>query len=149
MGDDGRLARWLGTWLGCGRAPIAPGTVGTLGTLPLHFVLKRLSPPLYWTSVAAVTMAGVWASGKMSERLMDDDPPCVVIDEVAGALVALGLVRGKGWRSGLLALVLFRLLDIWKPPPVRAAERVRPPAVGIMADDLVAGGLAGLISRLL
>ena len=40
------------------------------------------------------------------------------------ALVALGLVRGKGWRSGLLALVLFRLLDIWKPPPVRAAERV-------------------------
>ena len=149
MTDDEPLARWLGTWFGCGRAPVAPGTVGTLGALPLHFILKRLSPPLYWASVAATTAAGVWAAGKMAERLGDDDPPSVVIDEVAGTLVALGLVRGRSWRAELIALVGFRLLDIVKPPPINRAERVRPPGVGIMLDDLLAGALAGVLGRVL
>jgi phosphatidylglycerophosphatase A len=149
MAEPEALPRWLATWFGCGRAPVAPGTAGTLGALPLYLLLSRLSPPLYWSSVAALTAAGYWASGKMAERLGEEDPSCVVIDEVAGSLLALGLVRGKGWRSALLALLLFRVLDIVKPPPVSLAERARPAGIGIMADDLVAGALAGLASRIL
>jgi phosphatidylglycerophosphatase A len=149
MAEHEELSRWLGTWFGCGRSPVAPGTVGTLGALPLYLLLSRLSPPLYWSSVAMVAAAGYWASGKMAEQLGDDDPSCVVIDEVAGSLVALGLVRGRGWRSALLTLVLFRALDVAKPPPVSSAERARPAGLGIMADDVVAGALAGLVSRLL
>jgi phosphatidylglycerophosphatase A len=99
--------------------------------------------------VVAVTAAGIWASDRMAKSLSDDDPSCVVIDEVAGALLALGLVRGRGWRSELVALLLFRALDIWKPGPIKLSERARPPGLGIMLDDLVAGGLAGVISRML
>jgi phosphatidylglycerophosphatase A len=141
-------ARWLATWFGCGRAPVAPGTVGSLGALPLYLLLRSLSPGLYWGSVVAVAAAGYWAAEREAERLGDEDPSSVVIDEVVGSLVALGLVRGRGYGRGLVALAVFRALDILKPPPVSLAERARPAGFGIMADDLVAGALAGLLARL-
>ena len=117
--------------------------------IPLYWAIKRLSPGLYFGATAAVTAAGIWASNRMADSLGDEDPSCVVIDEVAGALLALGLVRGRGWRSELVALILFRALDIAKPGPIKWSERARPPGLGIMLDDVVAGGLAGVISRLL
>jgi len=141
------LARSLATWLGCGRSPFAPGTVGTLGALPLYWALRRVSLPAYLATLAGVTAAGVWAAQKESERLGQADPPSVVIDEVAGTLLALAFVRGRGWRSELTAVALFRLFDIWKPGPIRRVEAAQPAGVGIMADDLLAGALAGILSR--
>ena len=142
-------ARGLATWLGCGKSPVAPGTVGTLGALPLYWALKRLSPPAYFAATAAVTAIGIWAANHEAKRLNDEDPSSVVIDEVAGVLLALGFVRGRSLRAEALAVALFRLFDIWKPGPIRTAERAQPPGLGIMADDIAAGAVAGLLARVL
>jgi phosphatidylglycerophosphatase A len=141
--------RGLATWLGCGKSPVAPGTVGTLGALPLYWAVRRLNPPAYFAVTAAVTAIGIWAAQKEAERLNDEDPSSVVIDEVAGVLLALGFVRGRSLRAEALAVVLFRLFDIWKPGPIRTAERARPAGLGIMADDIAAGAAAGLLAKLL
>jgi len=142
-----RLARTLATWFGCGRSPVAPGTVGTLGALPLHLALRALGPLPYAAVVAAVTAVGVWAAQREAERLETEDPQSVVIDEVAGVLLALLLARGAGWKAEVAAVVLFRVFDIAKPGPVDRVQHLQPEGVGIMADDVLAGLFAGVTAR--
>lgn len=145
--DSALVARLVATWFGCGKSKVAPGTVGTLGALPLHLVLRALGPIPYGAAVVAITALGVWAAQREAERLGEEDPQSVVIDEVAGVLIALLIARGGGVKAELLSVVLFRLFDIWKPGPVDAAQRLPPEGVGIMADDVLAGVLAGLVAR--
>ncbi len=149
MDDRERWVRRLATWFGCGSSPVAPGTMGSLGALPVHLVLRRFGPLLHIGSIAAITLAGIWTSDEMAELLGEKDPQSVVIDEVAGALIAMGMVKKRGLGAELLALALFRAFDIIKPGPVKRAEHMEPPGLGIMADDLVAGVLAGITARLL
>lgn len=138
-----RAIELFATWFGCGRSPIGPGTVGSLGAWPLHLVLRAGSPLAYWLTVLGLTLTGTWAAQRVAIRRGDSDPGYVVIDEVAGALIALGLAAPFGLKAEVLAMVLFRLLDIYKPGWIGRAERVRPPGVGIMLDDVLAGALAG------
>jgi phosphatidylglycerophosphatase A len=142
-----RAAEWLATWFGCGLAPFAPGTAGTLGALPLFWLLRRVSWPAYLGACCALVGLGVWASDRVSRIRGTDDPPEVVIDEVAGVLLALALVRDRGVGAKAVSVLLFRLLDVMKPGFIAGAERLRPPGVGIMADDGVAGLVAGLVAR--
>lgn len=144
-----RWVRQLATWFGCGRVPLAPGTAGALGAVPLHYLLKRLHPALHIAAVAIVSAVGIWSSDEMAKLLEAKDPQCVVIDEVAGTLIAMGMVSKRGLGAELFALLLFRAYDIVKPGPVARAEHAQPPGLGIMADDLVAGVLAGITARLL
>lgn len=149
MTSGDRWALRLGTWFGCGRSPVAPGTAGTLGALPLHLVLSRLPPALHWALVGAISVLGIWSGERMVELLDDKDPQSAVIDEVAGVLIALGIVRGRGLKSAVLATLLFRILDITKPGPIDSAQHVKPAGLGVMADDLLAGIIAGLSVRFL
>jgi phosphatidylglycerophosphatase A len=139
-------ARALATWLGCGLSPLAPGTVGSFGAIPLHLVLRRVHPVAHVAAVLGVTVAGLWSAQKVADELGIEDPQLVVIDEVAGALIAMGLVRGSASREAV-ALVLFRILDITKPGPIRRLEHAKPAGLGIMLDDLLAGLLAGVLTR--
>jgi phosphatidylglycerophosphatase A len=148
MAEAPRAARWIATWFGCGRSPIAPGTVGSLGALPLHFLLRRLSPGLHLTAVLATALLGTWAANEVSKELGEDDPESVVIDEVVGTLIALGMVSRGRLRDKLLAFSLFRALDIIKPGIIDRVQRAKPEGVGIMADDLIAGVCAGLTAYL-
>lgn len=145
---QGKVAGILASWFGCGKVPQAPGTVGALGALPLYLVLRRLHPVAYAVSTLALTATGVWAAQQTAEALGDDDPRSVVIDEVAGALMALGFVARRSARAQALAWVLFRVLDIWKPGPINDAQKLEPEGIGIMADDVLAGLLAGITARL-
>lgn len=142
-----RLAYWLATWFGAGRSPWAPGTVGSLLTVPLHLVLRRLHPGVHLASVLVGVGLGLWAAGRVAEAEQQEDPPHVVIDEVLGTLIAMGLVRSRSALAQGLALAAFRGLDILKPWPIGAAERAQPPGLGIMLDDLLAGLFAGLLAR--
>ncbi|HEX6274816.1 MAG TPA: phosphatidylglycerophosphatase A [Polyangiaceae bacterium] len=141
-------ARVVSTWFGCGLAPKAPGTVGTLGTLPFAYALHALGPVAYWTGTALVTVAGTWAAQKSAEELGEEDPQSVVVDEVSGTLIALGLAAPGGMWACLFAIVLFRVLDIKKPGLIDAVQYLKPNGVGIMADDVLAGLVAGLVARL-
>jgi phosphatidylglycerophosphatase A len=150
MGQPGAIAaRWLATWFGCGLSPRAPGTVGSLGALPVHFALSSGSGGVHLGVVLLIAAAGVWAAQEYATFSGEIDPQRVVIDEVAGSLIAMGLVREHGLGAQLAALVLFRALDIWKPWPIRRLEHLKPPGVGIMFDDLLAGLIAGLLASLL
>jgi phosphatidylglycerophosphatase A len=140
-------ARLLATWFGAGFSPIAPGTVGALATLPLHFALRAWGPLPHAAATLALMAAGVWAAGRTADAGDEEDPSSVVIDEVAGVLIAMGLARPAGLAGEAAAFVAFRFFDIVKPGIIDRAQRLRPSGVGIMADDVLAGVAAGLLVR--
>ncbi len=142
-----RLAWSLATWFGCGLSPVAPGTVGTLGTLPLYFAIRGYGQLAIAAAALVVTGVGVWASNVVVDESGEKDPQRIVIDESAGVLVALAAAPPT-WAGVALAVVLFRLFDITKPFPARRAERL-PAGWGVMADDIVAGVFAAAIVAVL
>jgi phosphatidylglycerophosphatase A len=142
------IACWLATWFGCGLSPRAPGTVGSLGAIPLHLALSSASPALHTAAALAIALVGMWAAQRYAIATGEPDPQRVVIDEVAGTVIALGLVRSAPFGVQCAALVAFRAFDIYKPGPVRRVEHVQPPGIGIMLDDLLAGVLAGGLTHL-
>lgn len=136
-------ARWLATWFGCGLSPRAPGTVGSIGAVPLHLALGLLPWGLHLAAAVLVSLAGIWAAQRYALACGENDPQRVVIDEVAGTVIAMGLVRAAPFAVQCAALVAFRVLDIWKPGPIRRLEHTQPIGAGIMLDDVMAGLLAG------
>src|SRR6185369_6353196 len=100
--------------------------------------------------IAVVTGLGIWAASRTEQILGAKDPGKVVVDEVAGQMIALlpltVFALGRGWI--IVSFILFRLFDIFKPYPARRFEALRA-GWGIMADDLVAGVYAGLIVTVL
>lgn len=138
----------VATLCGAGRSPIVPGTVGTLAAMPLAIAAQRLLPAWGFLAAAAcLALLGVWASGVAARVMALHDPRAVVIDEAAGLFVTL-LFQPAGTRTLVLGFVLFRAMDIIKPPPARRAERL-PGGWGIVTDDLIAGVYANLALRLL
>ena len=144
---EGRLARALATWFGCGLSPVAPGTVGTIGALPLWFLVRGAGPIGVLATAVVVTFAGIWSAGVVARKSGLKDPQTVVIDEVAGVLVAL-TVAPQTTRGVACAVLLFRLFDITKPFPARRAEKL-PGGWGIVLDDVVAGIQAAILVSVL
>jgi phosphatidylglycerophosphatase A len=133
-----RKVGWaLATWFGCGFVPVAPGTAGTLGAIPLYFAVRAGGPPAILATAAVVTAIGVWAAGIVAEDRGTHDPQIVVIDEAAGVLLALAFA-GRSLPGVGAAFVLFRLFDTTKPFPARRLERL-PGGWGIVLDDIAAG----------
>ena len=137
-----RLARLVASFFGCGRSPVAPGTVGSMAAIVLGAGLLHLPPIVLPLAILVVTFVGWWA---IRAGRIDDDPGWVVIDEVAGQWIAL-LGLAAATPLGLLAaFLIFRLLDVAKPGPVGWADR-QEGAAGIIADDLIAGAItAGIL----
>jgi len=135
------VAHVLATWFGCGRVPVAPGTAGTVGAVPLYLALAHAGGQgAVALGALVVTAVGIWASSIVARDLGVKDPQVVVIDEVAGFLVTMLPVAAPSWRAVGIGFVLFRLLDSLKPWPVRLLERL-PGGWGILLDDLGAGVL--------
>jgi phosphatidylglycerophosphatase A len=141
---------------GLGRLPQAPGTWGSLGAIPAAWALHALGGfGLLAAATVAAFAAGLWATRAWLGETGETDPSEIVIDEVVGLWIALwplsagltlmgapgGVFPWPGWVLGFLA---FRFFDILKPFPVNRAERL-PGALGVMADDVVAGVLAALV----
>jgi phosphatidylglycerophosphatase A len=137
----------LATGAGSGYSPVASGTVGAAVGLALWFALTGLAPSSYAAACVAVSAVGVWAAGRAEHILGSHDDGRITIDEVAGMLVSLAWLPARPEVAGV-GFVLFRIFDIWKPFPARAAERL-PGGLGVMADDLVAGAYANLGGQLI
>lgn len=143
-----RLSLLAGTWFGTGYAPVASGTVGTAAAVPLYLLLVFLAGEEWMTAAVAVAAAaaavgGALAAGRVERLLEVHDPSEVVIDEVAGFLVAMIMVP-PGVITIVCGFLLFRLFDILKPWPAGPMERIGG-GWGIMADDLVCGLYANLV----
>lgn len=157
---------------GVGYFPIAPGTMGSLLGVGLYLVIwvesfsrlqaraasgrlnlqyiSTIQMTLILLVIFLVTMAGIWAASRAENLLRKKDPSIVVIDEVAGQMIALcsGPVWAPTWWSILTAFILFRAFDIWKPYPCRKLEGLHT-GLGIMGDDVVAGAYALVVNSVL
>jgi phosphatidylglycerophosphatase A len=131
-------AAWVfSLWFGCGLVPRAPGTAGTLGALPLYWLVRSQGVWAVAAAAVAITGAGIWASSRVAKISGLKDPQFVCVDEVAGVLVTW-LGAPSGWKGTIAGLVLFRILDWMKPFPARTCERL-PGGYGIVLDDVAAG----------
>lgn len=139
----------IATGFGSGLSPLAPGTVGSLAALlPWWWLLRVLSPWNYALVIGLGLAIGVWASAWMIRRSGTDDPQNVVWDEFVGLWIALFLLP-DGWAWVIAGFSLFRLFDIWKPWPVRWADRRLHGGFGVMLDDVLAGLYAFGVIQLL
>ncbi len=130
-----------------GRSPKAPGTLGSLVGLPLAYGLAQAG----WLWAASLTIFLILASVPITARaariLEADDPGAIVLDEIAGMVVALyGIAFSAG--TAIAGFVLFRIFDISKLPPVGTVEKRLRGGWGIVMDDVVAGVMANVILRL-
>ena len=139
---------------GAGLFPVAPGTVGSLLALPLAVALFHPPPWIYGLVTAGLLAGGTWAADRAERLFGRKDDGRIVIDEVVGQLVALAPLlayRGEGFErsTGILLVVTgfvaFRGFDIWKPFPVRWAERRFAGGLGVMLDDVAAGALGAAV----
>jgi phosphatidylglycerophosphatase A len=135
-------AMLVATFFGSGRLKPAPGTWGSLATVIVWALASSRIPVANrtWATIiaaAAVTLIGIPAATRVARASGLKDPQFIVIDEVAGQLVALIAVP-LGWKTFLAGFILFRVFDIWKPFPIRRLERL-PEGTGIVVDDLGAG----------
>jgi phosphatidylglycerophosphatase A len=144
-----RLALTLATWFGAGYTPIAPGTAGSLAAIVIAFLARRWVEPWQFAVWAAVlAIPAVWAAGVTAQIVGRKDPGIVVVDEVIGQWITLAGASTVNWKTALAAFALFRLFDIWKPPPVRQLEAL-PGGIGINADDAMAGVYGAIVLYLL
>ncbi|MBW2281636.1 MAG: phosphatidylglycerophosphatase A [Deltaproteobacteria bacterium] len=148
------LVLFVATGAGTGYAPVAPGTFGSalgVGLWWLAVVMGEISWPVFLVGTLGVTAVGIWSAGRAEKLLGKHDDGRITIDEVAGQFVALAclpVAPGRAlWVAGA-GFLLFRLFDIWKPPPARRFERL-PGGLGVVADDLMAGLYANLCGQLL
>ncbi len=152
---SGRLPLWaslVATFFGVGRLKPGPGTWGSLATVIVWALASSRIPVAsrsWATMIAAsvVTLVGIPAASRVARASGLKDPQFVVIDEVAGQLVALIGVP-LAWKTFVAGLILFRVFDIWKPFPIRRLERL-PEGTGIVVDDLGAGLYALAVMHLL
>ena len=144
----------VGTFFGAGLLKPGPGTYGSISAVLLwYFAAHVLQPaPVAFavgTAVAAVfvTLIGIPAATIVARESGREDPSQVVIDEVAGQLIALIAIPAD-WRHAAVSLLLFRFFDILKPPPARQLERLHG-GTGIMMDDVAAGLFALAVAQLI
>ncbi len=145
-----RVTTLVSTWFGAGFLPIAPGTWGSLAAIPVAHLIVMVWGVWGLAGFAlGVAVVGTHAAGETARLRGVHDPSEVVVDEVAGQAIALIPVYALvppgavALRIGtvLLAFLLFRILDVWKPGPIGWLERL-PGGFGIMADDLLGGAVA-------
>ena len=128
---------------GAGLSPKAPGTVGTAVAVLIYLALPSMSPIIYAGLILVSFIFGIWLCGKTAEDLGVHDPGGIVWDEFVGYWITMFMApSGLFWV--LLGFGLFRLLDIFKPWPIKWADKELAGGLGIMLDDVLAGIMAAL-----
>lgn len=135
----------LATWFGCGRSPWAPGTVGTLGAIPVVWLFQRWGDMPYMYATFAFTVFAIMVAHLYEmEIAKEHDLPEVVIDEVAGFLVTMVWLP-MTWQWVALGFVVFRIFDALKPWPISWLDKHIQGGVGVVADDLAAGIVSSIL----
>ena len=141
---DGPPSPWviLAAWGPCGFSPFAPGTVGTLGAIPLFWALRQLPLGGYLAATFALFLLSVPAAPRAGAYWKVVDASPIVIDEVVGYLVTMAFFPWS-WGNVIAGFLLFRIMDVAKPWPASALDRVKN-GFGVVMDDVAAGAYAGL-----
>jgi len=133
---------WLSMVFGSGLMPKAPGTFGTLATIPLIVLTASQSLLVKLIILVLVSVLGIWICGKSAELLGEHDHGSIVWDELAGFYLTMIFIPFS-WAGLVVGFVLFRLFDIIKPWPIKQLDAQVHGGLGIMLDDIIAGLFAG------
>lgn len=139
------LAKLVATALGAGYSPFAPGTCGTMVAVPLAWALSGVGWWVFIMIVAGITTLAIWAAQEADRAWGTHDSGRIVIDEVAGYLATMAFVDRSAWWVLAVGFVVFRALDIIKPPPIRWFDENLPGGFGVVLDDVVAGVIGAAI----
>jgi phosphatidylglycerophosphatase A len=147
------------TFFGAGLSPKAPGTVGTLASLPVGLaVLYYFGTETLFMLTLAITVIGIFEINKYEQSTGIHDHQQIVIDEAAGMWLSLIIAYPAAITMNypyaeFLAIVLsfgtFRLFDIWKPSTIGWIDRELKGGLGVMLDDVLAGIAGGLLSAVI
>jgi phosphatidylglycerophosphatase A len=139
---------FLATGFYSGKARFSPGTFGTLAGIPFALIFMIL--PVSWHLVYGVgfVLGAVFLADKAAKILGEEDPGCIVIDEMVGYVVALSLVPVQA-STLVTGFFVFRFFDIVKPGPVRYFERHFSGGAGIVLDDVMAGVLTAVVLKII
>jgi len=147
------------TFFGAGLSPKAPGTVGTLASLPVGLaVLYYFGMETLFMLTVSITVIGIFEINKYEQQTGTHDQQEIVIDEAAGMWLSLMIAYSTAATltypyADILAIVLsfaaFRLFDIWKPSTIGWIDRELKGGLGVMLDDVLAGIAGGLLSALI
>jgi phosphatidylglycerophosphatase A len=133
-----RPEHFIAQGFGSGLSPVVPGTFGTLVAIPLAMLIRAFgNDAIFIAAIIVAFVVGAWASQVTGRDLGVADHGSIVIDEIAAFLLVLYFVGADPWRVAL-AFVLFRVFDIWKPPPIRQVDAAFKNGIGVMADDVLA-----------
>jgi len=144
-----KFLEFIATGFYSGKLPKMPGTWGSILAAILIYYFWPESVKLQLLIVVVTFFLSVVSSDFVARELQSKDPDCVVIDEILGMEISLlGLSAQGDIRFVFLSLILFRIIDIMKPPPIPQFERL-PGGWGITVDDAVAGVMTNIILRLI
>ncbi len=128
---------------GAGLSPKAPGTAGTAVAMLIYLLLPAMPPLIYAVLVLLSFVLGIWLCGKTAADLGVHDHGGIVWDEFVGYWITMFMAPiGLLW--AVLGFGLFRLLDIFKPWPIKWLDKELKGGMGIMLDDVLAGIMAAL-----
>lgn len=134
---------FLAFGFGSGAVPKAPGTAGTVVAVIIYLLLPDMSLLLFAGLIVISFLAGIWICGKTADDIGVHDHGGIVWDEFVGLWITLFMVP-DGLLWVLIGFILFRLLDIVKPWPIKWADKQLKGGLGIMLDDVLAGIMAAL-----
>lgn len=137
--------RWfsiIATWFGLGLVPYAPGTFGSLGALPLAWIMLPMAWQYQLLTYFFALLLSYAAAHQYGLIMQNSDHRSIVCDEVCGLLPVLLFFSVQKW---LLAFVIFRFFDIIKPWPISLADKRIKGALGCMSDDLLAGCFTAVV----
>jgi phosphatidylglycerophosphatase A len=147
------------TFFGAGLSPKAPGTAGTLASLPVGLaILYYFGTETLFMLTLAITIIGIFEVNKYEQATGIHDHQQIVIDEAAGMWLSLVIAYPAAITmdypyAELLAIVFgfatFRLFDIWKPSTIGWIDRELKGGLGVMLDDVLAGIASGLLSAVI
>lgn len=138
----------IATFFNIGKIKFAPGTWGTLATVPFVYAVAQTNGLIYMIVCLLLLPLAILAAEFHERKLGTHDSSEIVIDEVLGFFIAMTWVPIT-WQSMLIGFFLFRVLDIFKPFPIGYIDKKVHGGLGVIADDLVAGILVNIILQVI
>lgn len=153
------LRRVFLTFFGSGLSPVAPGTIGTLASMPFGLlIMYYFGPSSLTTVVIVVSVIAILEINKYEQEGGEHDDKSIVIDESVGVWLTMAITFGglSLWQSEyafylalILSFISFRFFDIWKPSTIGYIDRRVKGGLGVVGDDLLAGFAAGVLNLLI
>ena len=139
---------FIATGFFSGKIPFAPGTFGTFAAIPFALVFLIIPASFYGVYIVALILSAIYFADKAEKIIGKKDPGCIVIDEIAGYVVALSIVPVNIYTLAA-GFFIFRFFDIIKSAPVKYFEDNFSGGAGIVLDDIMAGILTAAVLKII